>query len=54
MWSVSATKDKYFFVGSFLEDLDTISLIDVYEGLIHDAIQYKELHPYLYYQTHIP
>jgi len=38
MWSVAATQDKYLFFGLFLEDLDTPSLIDVYEQLIHAAI----------------
>jgi hypothetical protein len=37
-----------------LEDLDIISLIDVYKRLIHPAIQQKESPPYLYYQTQIP
>ena len=41
-------RDRYL-----LQDLDTISLINMYEPLIHAAIQYKEFPPYLYYQTHI-
>jgi hypothetical protein len=39
MWSVPTKQEKYFFFGSFLEDVDTISLIDLYECLIHTAIQ---------------
>jgi len=38
MWSVTATQGKYSFFGLFLEDLDTPSLIDVYEQLIHAVI----------------
>ena len=34
-----------------LEDLDTISLIDMYERLIHAVIQ-LDSPPYLYYQIH--
>jgi hypothetical protein len=44
----------YNFWNGNLENLDTISLIDVYERLIHAAIQYKESPPYLYNETHIP
>jgi len=35
------------------EHLDTTSLIEVYERLIHAAIQQKKSPPYLCYQTHI-
>jgi len=37
-----------------LEYLDTISLIDVYERLLHGAIQQKKSTIYLYYQIHLP
>jgi hypothetical protein len=37
-----------------LQDLDTISLADVLDRLIHAAIQYKQSPPYPYYQNHIP
>ena len=36
-----------------LEHIDTTSLIDVYELMIHAAIQQKESTPKMYYQTHI-
>jgi hypothetical protein len=39
MWSVTATQDNYFFFGSFLEDLDPTSLIDVYKCPITAAIE---------------
>jgi len=45
---------EYNFWNGGVEDLDTISLLDVYERLIQAAIQYKQSSPYLYYQTHIP
>ena len=41
-------------INNVLDYFDTFSPIDVYEPLIHVAIQYKEFPPYLYYQTHIP
>jgi hypothetical protein len=37
-----------------LEGYYTISQIDVYERLIHAAIQHKKSPPYLFYKTHIP
>jgi hypothetical protein len=37
-----------------LEDLDTVSLVDVYDRLIHAAIEKKKSPPYLSYQTHNP
>jgi hypothetical protein len=37
-----------------LEGYYIISQIDVYERLIHAAIQQKKSPPYLYYETHIP
>jgi len=37
-----------------LEYLDTISLIDVHERLIHAAMQHKESPLYLHHETHVP
>jgi len=37
-----------------LEDLDTISLIDVHERLMPAATKHKKSPLNLYYQTHVP
>jgi hypothetical protein len=37
MWSVTATQERYSLFDLFLEDLDTPSLIDVYERMIFAA-----------------
>jgi hypothetical protein len=53
-WSITSAGGKHSFRIDDLEDLDTISLVGVYESLIHAAIQYKQFPLYRCYQTHIP
>ena len=43
----------HIFRNDRLELSDTISLIDMYERLIHAGIQQRQSPLYLYYQTHI-